>query len=116
MVDALAKPESEKSLPKFITDEYNEFEMYLKRLIYSMRKWDFNNEFYKMCMSKLHQKHNNHLTLKMEMDEMGVKEADLVKRIVFLEKNNTLEENFHYEQKKWDIRTHEYTYCRSLED
>ena len=32
MVDACAKPKSDKSLPKFNADEYNEFKMFLKRI------------------------------------------------------------------------------------
>ena len=60
-----------------------------------------NNEFYKMCMKELHQKHNDHQTLKKEMDEMSVREADLVKIIGDLEiKNHALEENLHHIHEK----------------
>ena len=53
-----------------------------------------NNEFHKMCMKELHQKHNDHQTLKMAMYEMRVKEADLMKRIGdLIIKNNTVEKN-----------------------
>ena len=56
-----------------------------------------HNELYKMCMKRLHQKHHENQTLKKEMDEMRVREADLVYRIWDLEiMNNTLEKNLHH--------------------
>ena len=94
MVDAHAKPESDKSLPKINAAEYNEFKTYLKRIEILIEEVVFKNEFYGMCVKELHHKNNDHQTLKKKMNEMRVREADLIKRIGDLEiKNNTCEEN-----------------------
>ena len=94
MVDVFSKPESDKLLPKFNAEEYNEFKMYLKRIKILNKEVVSHNEFYKMCMKELHQKHNDNETLKKKMDEMRFREADVVKRIGDLEiKNSTLGEN-----------------------
>ena len=93
MVDAFAKPESDKSLPN--ADEYNQFEVYLKKIKILNEEVVYHNEFHKMCMNKLHQRHNDHQTLKKEMVEMRVREADLVKRNGGLEiTTNILEKTF----------------------
>ena len=64
MVNAFAKPESDKSLPKFNAGEYDEFTMYLKRIKILNNKVVSHNELSKMFMKELHQKHNDNQTLK----------------------------------------------------
>ena len=80
MVDALVKPESNKLLPKINADEYNEFKMYLKRIETLNEEVVSYNQLYDMCMKEIHCKHNDHQTLKKHMDEMRVREVDLVKK------------------------------------
>ena len=46
IVDALAKPELEKLLPKINADEYNEFKIYLKRVEILDEEVLLNNSFY----------------------------------------------------------------------
>ena len=97
LVNAFAKPESDKSLPKLIADEYNEFEMYLMRIKIFKKEFVSHKKVFKICMKALYQKQNDYKTLKKKMDEKKVWEADLVKRIGDLEmKKNTLEENIHH--------------------
>ena len=56
-----------------------------------------NNEFYGMCVKELQHEHSNDQSLKMEMDEMRVREAELVKKISDLEITiNILEEYLHH--------------------
>ena len=44
MVDAFVKPESDKSLPKFNADDYNEFQVYLKRIKIGNKEMVFNRK------------------------------------------------------------------------
>ena len=96
MVDGVAKPESDKSIPKINADEYDDFKMYLTMIKTLNKEVVLNHALYKMCMKELHHNHNN-----QEMDEMRVREPDLVQRIGDLEiKNNTLKENVHHVHEK----------------
>ena len=47
MVDDVTKPESDKLIPKFNADEYNEFKMYLKKIKIINKEVVSDNEFYK---------------------------------------------------------------------
>ena len=79
IVDAFAKPKSHESLSKYNADKYNEFKLYLNRIKILNKEVSCHNEFYIMFMKDFHQKDNDNQTLKKEMDEMRVREADLVK-------------------------------------
>ena len=56
MFDSLAKPESDKSLPKINIDEYNEFQIYLKRIKIVTEELVSNNELYRIFVEELHYK------------------------------------------------------------
>ena len=53
MVNAFAKPESDKSLPKFNADECHQFKMYLKRIIILNKDLVSHNKFYKIQASSI---------------------------------------------------------------
>ena len=55
MVDALAKPKSDKSLLKIIADDYNVLKIFVKKIKLN-REMVSNNSVYEMCVNKLHHK------------------------------------------------------------
>ena len=59
-VDAFANSDPDKALPKFNTNEHNEFKIHLKWIDVLNNEMVCDNKFYAMCITELHHKSKAH--------------------------------------------------------